>query len=116
MALQWGIFWADLNPTVGSEQQGNRPVLIVSAEAINQALPVITVLPLTTRKPGRRIYPTEVLLPASVTGLSQDSIAMAHQIRTIDKKPLTKPTDTIFPEEFRLHVRNALAIFLDLGC
>ncbi|MGH9339941.1 MAG: type II toxin-antitoxin system PemK/MazF family toxin [Acidobacteriota bacterium] len=45
---------------VGSEQAGTRPVLVISDQDFNQLMPVITVLPLTSRKPGRKIYPNEV--------------------------------------------------------
>lgn len=86
---RWTIFWARLDPLTDSEQVGTRPVLIVSAEEVNQNLPVVTVLPLTSARSGRRVYPTEAFLPAEDTGLSQDSIAMAHQIRTTANKGWT---------------------------
>jgi hypothetical protein len=50
-------------------------------EEVNQALPVVTVLSLTSFKPGRIVYPVETFLSAQDTGLAQDSIAMAHQPR-----------------------------------
>lgn len=88
MSYQWKSFWADLNPTKGSEQAETHPVLVVSSESVNQALPIVTVLPLTTAREGRRIYPTEAFLPGNKSALPQDSIAMAHQIRTISKERL----------------------------
>ncbi len=112
---QWGVFWADLNPTTGSEQSGTRPVLVVSAEAVNQALNIVAVVPLTSMKPGRRVYSTEVFLPAIETNLPKDSLALAHQVRTIAKKRLTdrcgEITDTVLREE----IRRALRLYLDLG-
>lgn len=72
--FQWGIFQARLDPVLGSEQAGRRPVLVVSNEVINQALPIVTVLPLTSMRKGRRIYSTEVLLVAGQAGLPRDSI------------------------------------------
>ena len=42
-----------------------RPVLVISETALNDILPVVNVLPLTSRKPGRRIYPNEALLPGA---------------------------------------------------
>ena len=53
---QWKTFWIDLKPTRESKQAGTRPVLVVSSEAVNQALPILTVLPLTTAGEGRKIY------------------------------------------------------------
>ena len=59
---QWGIFWADLDPSRGSEQAGRRPVLVISAEEVHQALPIVTVLYITSVKPGIKVYPTETFL------------------------------------------------------
>lgn len=49
----------------------------------------MNVIPLTSRKKDRIIYPNEVLIPSNF-GLENDSIALCHQIRTIDKKRLSK--------------------------
>jgi mRNA interferase MazF len=80
---QWHIFVAALDPTQGAEQAGRRPVLVISRERINQLLPVVNVVPLTSRKSlSRSIYPNEVLLPAGFAGLKVDSIALCFQIHT----------------------------------
>ncbi|MBC8275901.1 MAG: type II toxin-antitoxin system PemK/MazF family toxin [Chloroflexi bacterium] len=85
-AFQWAVMEANLNPVAGSEQKGIRPVIIVSNEEFNQAMPNVTVLPLTSTK--RRLYPSEVSLPHGKAGQPLDSIIMAHQIRTISKQRL----------------------------
>ena len=54
MNYQWHVFLASLDPTQGSEQAGRRPVLVISREEINQLLPVINVIPLTSRKSAGR--------------------------------------------------------------
>ncbi len=77
--LQWSVFSVDLDPTVGSEQAGRRPVLVVSRESANRVLPVVSAIPLTTRRPERQVYPNEALIPRGHAGLNRDSIAMAHQ-------------------------------------
>lgn len=82
---KWRIFIANLNPVKDSEQRGNRPVLAISDEDFNQVMPVITVLPITSLKQGRTVYPNEVFLPQGVAGLPHDSLVSAHQIRTISK-------------------------------
>lgn len=46
---------------------------------------VITVLPITSRKPGRAAYPNEVLLSPEESGLEVESVIMAHEIRTISR-------------------------------
>jgi mRNA interferase MazF len=57
MTYRWHIYLVNLDPVVGSEQGRTRPVLVISDEEMNQILPVVNVLPLTARKPGRRVYP-----------------------------------------------------------
>jgi mRNA interferase MazF len=56
MEYRWHIFLANLDPVIGSEQGKTRPVLVISEEEINQILTVVNVLPITSRKPDRRIY------------------------------------------------------------
>ena len=104
----------DLDPVVGSEQAGHRPVLVVSREVAHAALPVVTVVPLTTRKKGRRVYPNEALLPAGTAKLKRDSIAMAHQIRTLSKARLRSRVGVIDDRDIRDAVRAALEVQLDL--
>jgi mRNA interferase MazF len=58
---QYDVYLADLNPTIGREQQGKRPVLIISNNYEN-LLDVVTILPLTSLKKNRRVYPNEFLL------------------------------------------------------
>ncbi len=60
--MRWSIYLVNLDPTIGSEQGKTRPVLVISDDDVNAILPVINILPLTSLKQGRRIYPNEVLL------------------------------------------------------
>ena len=83
---KWEIWRANLDPVVGSEQGKSRPVLIISEDDINLLLNVINIIPITSQKDGRTIYPNEALLRTENTGLENESIALCHQIRTIDKK------------------------------
>ena len=80
------IYFAALDPTVGSEIQKLRPVLIVSNDAANQFSALVSVLPLSSQI--KRVHPFEVLLKAADSGLSKDSKIMAQQIRTLDKQRL----------------------------
>ncbi len=70
MAYQWLVFQADLEPTSGHEQSGRRPVLVVSAEPLNDAYGVVSVVPITSRKNNRLPRLGEVLLPAGTAGFS----------------------------------------------
>lgn len=114
VTYQWGVFWANLDPSKGSEQAGKRPVLVVSSEEVNQALPIVTIVSLTSKKPERKVYPIEVLLSSKDTGLPKDSIAMAHQIRTIAKQRLGDKCGSINDENLRNKIRNAVKVYLDL--
>ncbi len=114
MAWQWRVFRAELDPARGSEQAGTRPVLVVSNEATNAALKIVTVLPITTRKPGRRVYSTEALLPTGTAGLPNESIVMAHQIRTIARERLQNAYGEIEDETLRRQIQGAMKMHLDL--
>ena len=113
--LQWGIFRADLNPVKGSEQAGTRPVVVVTREALNKTLPIIGICLLTSLKPGRRVYPTEVFLAAALVGIAIDSLMLAHQFRTISKERLGANLGRVSDPLLQQQVRRALSIFLDLG-
>ncbi len=84
------MWLAGLDPTVGSEQGKTRPVIVISHTAINERLPVVNVLPITSRKPNRRIYPNESLIEAGMANLPNESIVLCYQIRTFDKQRLLK--------------------------
>ena len=81
------IYYADLSPTVGSEINKLRPVLIVSNDANNRAANTVTVLPVTSNV--SRIYPFEISLSPRESGLPKPSKAQAQQIRTISKERIT---------------------------
>jgi len=115
VTYQWRVFLASLDPTRGSEQAGRRPVLVVSRERINQLLPVVNVIPLTSRKSASRIiYPNEVLLPAGVAGLAVDSIALCYQIRTLDKSRLEQGLGELVDVSLRREILEAIRFQLDM--
>jgi len=111
---QWKVVRADLEPSRGSEQAGVRPVIIVSSDSVNEVLSVVTVLPLTSRKPHRTVYPTEALLPAEIAGQPNESIVMAHQIRALSKERLSHEYGALEDEQVRESVRQAMRFHLDL--
>lgn len=84
------IYWANLHPRSGSEQQGRRPVLVISHDGFN-ANPnwrSIIVIPLSTSSAQARRGPTAVFIPQNVGGLPQESVALCHQITTLDRVKL----------------------------
>ena len=107
------VFEARLDPVEGSEQAGNRPVVVVSRNAVNEASPVVVVVPCTTWKPERRIYPSQVVLRAPDGGLRADSIALGEQVRALAKTRLRSRWGTLSPEAMR-RLDRALLITLDL--
>ncbi len=81
------IYLADLNPVKGSEQAGHRPVLIFEDDRLIPATLIVVVIPFTTNLRMAKL-PTCVLIPKGEGGLKQDSIAICHQIRALDKQGL----------------------------
>lgn len=114
MGYQWNIFWADLNPVQGSEQYGIRPVLVISEEIVNQALPIVTVLALTSFREDRHIYPIEYLLNPEDSGLPEPSIVMAHQIRAISKDRLKNQCGSIKDNICKSEIKEIIKLYLDL--
>ena len=113
MVNKWEIYFCDLNPVIGSEQQGARPVLIISNDAVNHNLPVSTVLPLSSVKENDKIYPTEILLPIEITGLMKLSVAMVQQIRTISHSRLIKKVGSINNDEIKNRILIAIRDYFE---
>ncbi len=113
--MKWSICRADLDPVIGSEQGKSRPVLIISEDQINSLLNIVNILPITSRKPGRLIYPNEVLIPAGKYGLLNESIILCHQIRTVDKRRLTKTYGQIDEQDIQGEIVEALCFQLGIG-
>ena len=86
--MQREIYLADLDPSVGSEQQGVRPVLIISGNAMNEMTDLCIVCPLTSIIKN---YPGSVVLKSSKkNGLSEDSEVLVFQVRVISKNRLIR--------------------------
>lgn len=85
MVKKWDVLYLDLDPVKGSEQRGKRPVLVISNDAVNDNLTVFTCIPFSSIKPGAKVYPTEVFIEASQSGLPKDSVLMLQQITTVSK-------------------------------
>ena len=114
MVNKWEIYFCCLDPTVGSEQKGTRPVLVVSTDAVNHHLPVSTVLPLSSVKPGSKIYPTEIPLDTGITDLPKRSVAMIQQIRTVSHDRLTNSVGKIRDAQAQEEILKAVRSYFDL--
>lgn len=82
------IYFANLNPYIGSEQGGVRPVLIIQNDVGNKYSPTVIICSITTQMKKSKV-PTHVEIKANKNyGLCEDSIILLEQIKTIDKKRL----------------------------
>ncbi|MGO5096989.1 type II toxin-antitoxin system PemK/MazF family toxin [Agathobaculum sp. LCP25S3_E8] len=81
------IFYANLEPVIGSEQGGIRPVLIIQNDIGNRHSPTVIVAAITSRIKCRRL-PTHVALDGRQCGLQSESTIMLEQLRTLDKQRL----------------------------
>ena len=86
------IFWADIVPRSGAGQTGRRPVVVVSHDGFHrvEAWRSIIVVPLSTSAAQRRQGPTAIVLSKGSGGLRQESVALCHQVTTLDRAKLTK--------------------------
>lgn len=107
------IYYAELNPVVGSEQGGTRPVLVVQNDIGNQFSPT-TIIAAITSQIAKAKLPTHVEVRAMRSGLERDSVILTEQIRTIDKSRL-KEKVAVLDEEVMLRVDQAIEISLGLS-
>lgn len=114
MAYQWFVFQADLDPVVGHEQTGRRPVLIVSAEPVNDTYGVVSVISITSRKNNRPVRLGEVLLPAGTAGLPNESCALCYQVRTLDKTRLGRTYGELTEAALQRRILETLALCFDI--
>ena len=80
------LFYADLDPVIGSEQGGTRPILILQNDVGNYFSPTVVAAAITSRRDKTHL-PTHVLLE-DVPGLAPTSLLLLEQIRTVDRRRL----------------------------
>ena len=78
------IYFVNLNPVKGREQKGERPVLVISNDAINTSPLVVTVIAGTSGKNISKDYPTNIRISAAESNLSYETVFMCFQIRSLD--------------------------------
>lgn len=111
------IYLANLDPIRGSEANKTRPVVIVSHDALNRVVEergrgVVTVVPLSSNV--ERVYSFQVVLPAEVTGLSQDSKAQAEQVLALAFERFAPHPEGALPERYVQVLGEALKLHLAL--
>ena len=80
------IYYANLLPSIGSEQQGTRPVLIIQNDVGNEHSNTVIVAMITGK--AKKSLPTHVLINNTECGLPENSVVMLEQIQTLDKQRL----------------------------
>ncbi len=115
MAIHRGeIYFVNLNPVKGREQAGERPVLVLSIDAINKLPLVVTVIVGTKGKNISRDYPTNVRVSPEDSGLQEETVFLCFQIRSLDpkrfpKKPAGMVSDNVL-KKIELTVRHCLGL------
>jgi mRNA interferase MazF len=114
--LRGEIRLVDLDPARSGEANKRRPAVIVSNDGANATAArlrrgVVTVVPCTSNVD--RVYPFQVLIPATRSGLGRDSKAQAEQVRSIAVERVTSRVGTV-PQELMLEVDEALRLHLAL--
>jgi mRNA interferase MazF len=107
------IVVVELSPTVGHEQQGVRPCIVVSDPDVigDQRFPLVCVVPVTGTPGEGLLYP--VLAPGQ-SGLAKESFALIDHLRSVDKRRIRRVFGELASEEI-MAVDEGLAVFLGLG-
>ena len=105
------IFYADLSGTIGSEQGGTRPVLVVQNDVGNFHSPTIIIAPISTV--GKHYLPVHIRIGRN-GGLSRDSTVILEQIRTIDRQRIRHYVGTLDGEMMR-RIDDAIKISLGVN-
>ena len=101
--LRGEIYWADLDPTKGHEQSGQRPVLILSHDIFNQRSGTVIAMALTSQ-PQRAGFP--LTLELDDKNLPKKSWVKISQIRTLSVERLTGKIGHARPDEVELAIKG----------
>jgi mRNA interferase MazF len=101
--LRGNIYWADLNPVIGSEQGGLRPVLVLSHNVFNERSGTVIAVALTSQ-PQRAGFP--LTLELAEKNLPKKSWVKISQIRTLSIKRIGKKIATASDEELSLIIEG----------
>ena len=109
------VYWAELVPRSGSEPAGRRPVILVSSDGFNQAAGwrSVIVVPVSTSAAQARRGPTVVEIPHGVAGLTKASVAVCHQVTTLDRAKLSRRIGML-PAGLAEQLNDGLKAALDL--
>ena len=106
------IYLIDLSGSMGSEQNGVRPAVVVQNEVGNQFSPTTIVVPLTSR--SKQATPTHISLTPEDCGIVKESIVLCEQVRTVDKARLKRKLGEVKNKQKLADINNRIAISLGL--
>lgn len=111
--MKRGEVWiADLDPVLGSEQAGIRPVLIIQSDFLNGFLRTTIIVPCTTNLKLAR-FGSCTRLAAGEGGLPRESVALCHQVKVVDKTRLKLRLGQVTPETLK-RVKTSLTLAQEL--
>ena len=98
------VIWVDLNPTVGHEQAGKRPALVLSPSSYNEKTSLLIACAMTTQVKG---YPFEVLMP-------DGAVVLADQVKCLDWRFRNAQPKDVAPTEVLQRVKVLLGTLLQI--
>ena len=107
------VVLCDLNPVVGTEQAGIRPVVIIQIDRANTVSHHTIIAPFTS-KIRRALLPSHVFVPSGIGGLTQNSVILCEQIRVIDKSRIIKVIG-LLDEDYMMQLQVAISNILGLN-
>lgn len=113
MIERGGIHWVDLGDPQGSRSAKRRPVLVVQSDSYNASQLGTVVVAVITSNTSLAALPGNVFLPASATGLPQDSAVNVTALVTLNKTDLDAPIG-VLPRYLTADVTRGLRRVLDL--
>ncbi|MBI4783820.1 MAG: type II toxin-antitoxin system PemK/MazF family toxin [Oscillatoriophycideae cyanobacterium NC_groundwater_1537_Pr4_S-0.65um_50_18] len=108
------IYFVNLNPVQGREQAGQRPVLVLSINAINRLPLVVTVVVGTKGSNILKDYPMNVRVLPEESGLPLETVFLGFQVRSLDAKRFPEESAGQLSNEKMLEVENAVRYCLGL--
>ena len=109
---KWDMYWAEFGYNIGSEYSNKRPVLILQNDVGNTFGTTTIVAPITSRKPGQKLYPCDALL--NHPDLSGPSIVRLSHITTISKARLDGKIGEINEVDYRKKIDKRAMVSLDI--
>ena len=92
------VYFLDLGPTIGREQSGVRPVVVISRDEINHLPLVVTVVPGTRGANVLKNHPSNVRIPSGEANLPDETVFLTFQVRAVDHRRFTSPHLGLCPQ------------------